>query len=170
MPDLMYIVYYLVFPGFLFTAVVGLLTTWVDRKVSARVQWRVGPPWYQPFADTVKLLGKEVIVPAGAKRTGFLLWPVVGLAAARPKGYSNILVNKLGKRYMNDQGGTRSHGLGTRNLDFNAAAMDWSSVPCWSIFDETSLKAGCALSTPSSPRRRTHWLWWCRCIVGRPAR
>jgi NADH-quinone oxidoreductase subunit H len=77
-----YLLNYLIFPGFVFSAVVGLLTTWVDRKVTARVQWRVGPPWYQPFADTVKLLGKEVVVPAGAKRTGFLLMPLVGLAAA----------------------------------------------------------------------------------------
>jgi NADH-quinone oxidoreductase subunit H len=73
---------YLVFPGFLFTAVVGLLATWVDRKVTARVHWRVGPPWYQPFADTAKLLGKEVVIPAEARKTGFLLMPVVGLAAA----------------------------------------------------------------------------------------
>lgn len=77
-----YLFSYLIFPGFVFSAVVGLLTTWVDRKVTARVQWRVGPPWYQPFADMVKLLGKEVVVPAGARRTGFLLMPVVGLAAA----------------------------------------------------------------------------------------
>ena len=80
--DLKYLFYYLIFPGFLFTGVVGLLTTWVDRKVTARVHWRVGPPWYQPFADTMKLLGKEVILPAGSKKTGFLLMPVVGLAAA----------------------------------------------------------------------------------------
>ena len=73
---------YLIFPGFVFSAVVGLLTTWVDRKVTARVQYRVGPPWFQPFADMVKLLGKETIVPAGAKRTGFLLSPLIGLAAA----------------------------------------------------------------------------------------
>ena len=77
-----YVLGYLVFPGFLFSAVVGLLTTWVDRKVTARVQWRVGPPWYQPFADTVKLMGKEVVIPADARRTGFLLMPVVGLAGA----------------------------------------------------------------------------------------
>jgi len=77
-----YLFNYLIFPGFLFTAVAGLLATWVDRKVTARVHWRVGPPWYQPFADTVKLLGKEVIVPAGAKATGFLIAPIVGLAAA----------------------------------------------------------------------------------------
>lgn len=62
------------------TLVLGLLTKWVDRKVTARVQWRVGPPWYQPFADALKLLGKETVVPehAGA---GFLLAPVVGFAA-----------------------------------------------------------------------------------------
>ncbi len=82
MEAVLYFVRYLVFPGFLFSAVVGLLTTWVDRKVSARVQLRVGPPWYQPFADTFKLLGKEVVVPAGARHTGFLLMPVIGLAAA----------------------------------------------------------------------------------------
>jgi NADH-quinone oxidoreductase subunit H len=82
MQAVLYFVKYLVFPGFLFSAVVGLLTTWVDRKVSARIQLRVGPPWYQPFADTFKLLGKEVVVPAGARHTGFLLMPVVGLAAA----------------------------------------------------------------------------------------
>lgn len=77
-----YIVQYLVFPGFVFSAVVGLMTTWVDRKVSARVQLRVGPPWYQPFADTAKLLGKEVVVPSNARWTGFLVMPVIGLAAA----------------------------------------------------------------------------------------
>jgi NADH-quinone oxidoreductase subunit H len=77
-----YIVQYLVFPGFVFSAVVGLMTTWVDRKVTARVQLRVGPPWYQPFADTIKLLGKEVVVPSNARWTGFLVMPVIGLAAA----------------------------------------------------------------------------------------
>jgi len=82
MQAVMYIVQYLVFPGFVFSAVVGLMTTWVDRKVTARVQLRVGPPWYQPFADTAKLLGKEVVVPADARWTGFLLMPVLGLAAA----------------------------------------------------------------------------------------
>ena len=82
MQALTYILDYLIFPGFLFSSVVGLLTTWVDRKVSARVQYRVGPPWYQPFADTAKLFGKEVVVPVNARSTGFLVMPVVGLAAA----------------------------------------------------------------------------------------
>jgi NADH-quinone oxidoreductase subunit H len=69
---------YLIFPGFLFSACVGLISGWIDRKVTARIQWRVGPPWYQNFVDIVKLLGKETIVPAGAKTT-FLLAPVLGL-------------------------------------------------------------------------------------------
>jgi NADH-quinone oxidoreductase subunit H len=71
--------YFLVFPGFLFTSVVGLLASWVDRKVTARVQWRVGPPWFQPFADVFKLLGKETIVPAGPRATLFLTAPLIGL-------------------------------------------------------------------------------------------
>ncbi len=69
---------YLIFPGFLFAACVGLMAGWVDRKVTARIQWRVGPPWYQNFVDIAKLLGKETIVPEGAGVT-FLLSPYIGL-------------------------------------------------------------------------------------------
>jgi len=63
------------------TAVLGLLSKWVDRKVTARVQWRIGPPLYQPFADVLKLLGKETIVPESASAGVFLLWPLIGFAA-----------------------------------------------------------------------------------------
>ena len=73
--------YFLVFPGFLFTAAAGLLASWVDRKVSARVQWRVGPPWYQPFVDIVKLFGKETILPSTANRTLFLAAPLLGVSS-----------------------------------------------------------------------------------------
>lgn len=70
----------LIFPGFVFTVVVGLLATWVVRKVSALVQWRVGPPFYQPFVDVMKLAGKEVLIPEEAQRTLFIMAPVVGFA------------------------------------------------------------------------------------------
>ncbi|MBN2185683.1 MAG: NADH-quinone oxidoreductase subunit H [Candidatus Krumholzibacteriota bacterium] len=100
--DLKYLFFYLIFPGFLFTGVVGLLTTWVDRKVTARVHWRVGPPWYQPFADTMKLLGKEVIVPAGSKKTGFLLMPVIGLAAATLASTIIWLANLFSVSFVGD--------------------------------------------------------------------
>ncbi|MFQ5867266.1 MAG: complex I subunit 1 family protein [bacterium] len=73
--------YFIVFPGFLFTALVAILASWIDRKVTARVQWRVGPPILQPLYDFVKLLGKETIVPQGGSKLTFLLSPLFGLAA-----------------------------------------------------------------------------------------
>lgn len=73
--------YFLIIPGFLFTAIVGLLFSWIDRKVTARVQWRVGPPWYQPFVDIVKLLGKETILPSTASKYTFLSAPIMGLVS-----------------------------------------------------------------------------------------
>jgi NADH-quinone oxidoreductase subunit H len=72
---------YLIFPGFLFSACVGLLAGWLDRKVTARIQWRKGPPWHQNFTDILKLTGKETIVPEGARIT-FLLSPYLGLSSA----------------------------------------------------------------------------------------
>jgi NADH-quinone oxidoreductase subunit H len=69
---------YLIFPGFVFSAVIGLMACWVDRKVSARLQYRVGPPWHQNFTDILKLLGKEVIIPTQTKLT-FVLAPFLGL-------------------------------------------------------------------------------------------
>ena len=71
---------FLIFPGFLFTAAMGLVASWIDRKVTARVQWRVGPPWYQPLIDLVKLSIKEITVPRGAFRPVFFLAPLVGLS------------------------------------------------------------------------------------------
>jgi len=74
-------VLYLVVYGFVLTAVLGLVASWVDRKVTARVQYRVGPPLLQPAIDIVKLLGKETLIPAGASKITFLAAPVVGLAS-----------------------------------------------------------------------------------------
>jgi len=76
------IVQALVFPGLLFAAVGGLLTSWVDRKVTARLQMRVGPPWLQPFYDVIKLMIKETCVPAGSVKWLFLTAPLLGLSAA----------------------------------------------------------------------------------------
>ena len=68
------------------TIILGLVSKWIDRKVTARVQWRVGPPLLQPLLDIVKLLGKETIVPRQARRAGFLLAPVFGFAASFLQG------------------------------------------------------------------------------------
>ncbi len=78
---LRYLAYILIFPGFLFCFLSGMLLCGIDRKLVARMQKRVGPPILQPFYDFFKLLGKETIVPVTANRTVFLLAPLVGLAA-----------------------------------------------------------------------------------------
>jgi len=75
-----YIIYIVVF-GFLLTAIIGLLASWIDRKVTARVQYRVGPPLLQPLIDIVKLLGKETLIPSGASKLTFLIAPVIGLSS-----------------------------------------------------------------------------------------
>ncbi|MBN1781464.1 NADH-quinone oxidoreductase subunit H [bacterium] len=67
--------------GCILTPLAGMLASWVDRKVTARVQWRVGPPLLQPFWDFVKLLGKETVVPRGSARTVFLMAPLLGFSA-----------------------------------------------------------------------------------------
>ena len=72
-----YIFYLLVFPGLLFTAILGLLVGWVDRKLSARVQFRVGPPILQNFYDFIKLLGKETIIVKDSIKSLFVLAPIV---------------------------------------------------------------------------------------------
>ncbi len=78
---LQYLGYILIFPGFLFCFVIGLLLCGIDRKLVARMQKRVGPPILQPFYDFFKLMGKETIIPAGANRGMFLVAPIIGLAA-----------------------------------------------------------------------------------------
>lgn len=71
---------YLILFGLVLTGVLGLTASWVDRKVTARVQYRVGPPFLQPLLDLLKLAGKETLVPAGTSRAVFLAAPVIGLA------------------------------------------------------------------------------------------
>jgi len=65
--------------GIVGTAVLGLLFQWIDRVLTARIQWRKGPPIYQPFADLVKLFGKETVVSERASLGLFLLAPVFGV-------------------------------------------------------------------------------------------
>ena len=76
-----YLGYFLIFPGFLFCFITGMLLCGIDRKIVAKMQKRVGPPVLQPFYDFFKLCGKETIVPAAASGTVFMAAPIVGLAA-----------------------------------------------------------------------------------------
>jgi NADH-quinone oxidoreductase subunit H len=72
----------------LFGVSVVLSLIWLERKVAARVQDRLGPnrvgPYglLQPVADTVKMFIKEDIVPTNADGLVHLLAPVVALGPA----------------------------------------------------------------------------------------
>lgn len=72
----------LFFPSGLALLAVALAYSWANRKLLARYQSRVGPPWYQPYADTVKLLSKEDMPLVGTNRLLFQLLPVLGLAGS----------------------------------------------------------------------------------------
>ncbi len=82
MKSLLAVIAYLLFPGGVFVVVGSLAYEYVDRKLIARFQNRVGPRWFQPLADFVKLLVKEEIVPQGVNPGLFIWLPVVALAAA----------------------------------------------------------------------------------------
>ncbi len=65
-------------------AVVGVLVSvWLERKISAAVQQRIGPEYagalgvLQPLADGLKLVFKEDIIPARADSVLFSLGPVL---------------------------------------------------------------------------------------------
>lgn len=72
----------LVFPAGLWLIFVGMIYEWVDRKLVARFQNRIGPRWFQPFADVLKLFAKEQITPALANPFLFFALPVVAIAGA----------------------------------------------------------------------------------------
>jgi len=69
-----------------FVLVIDIFLVWVERKVVARFQDRLGPnrlgPFglIQPVADVIKLLIKEDITPVGADRFVYNMAPVMALA------------------------------------------------------------------------------------------
>lgn len=60
-----------------------IVLTWLERKIIARIQDRIGPNRAGPFgvlqavADTIKMLTKEDVTPTGADRIPFLLAPML---------------------------------------------------------------------------------------------
>jgi len=72
---------YLIFPGLVFMLIAGMIASWIERKVTARVQWRVGPPLLQPLYDVLKLFTKENVIPENAHLMTFISAPVISFAS-----------------------------------------------------------------------------------------
>jgi NADH-quinone oxidoreductase subunit H len=67
--------------------VLDIMLVWVERKVVARFQGRLGPnrvgPFglFQPFPDIIKLIIKEDITPTGADKLVYNMAPILSLAS-----------------------------------------------------------------------------------------
>jgi len=79
----------MVFPGFGFAALLAAGTIFVERKMLAKLQLRVGPFYCGKFegilqlmGDGLKLISKEIIIPAKADKPIFWAAPVLFVAAA----------------------------------------------------------------------------------------
>ena len=70
------------FPAGISLILSGMLYEWADRKLVARFQNRIGPRWFQPLADTIKLLSKEEITPHGMNNFLFYGLPIFALSGA----------------------------------------------------------------------------------------
>ncbi|MCS7095222.1 MAG: NADH-quinone oxidoreductase subunit H [Thaumarchaeota archaeon] len=75
-----------IFPGALFSTILGMFAVWYERKLLARVMLRVGPMHVgkvsgilQLIADAVKFLAKEPITPSSAIRPLFWVMPSAAL-------------------------------------------------------------------------------------------
>lgn len=77
------------FPGFGFAALIAAGTIFVERKMLAKLQLRVGPFYcgkiegiLQLMGDGLKLISKEIIIPAKADKPIFWVAPVIFVATA----------------------------------------------------------------------------------------
>jgi NADH-quinone oxidoreductase subunit H len=85
---------FLIFPGLLFSVICGMIASFIDRKITARIQWRKGPPLLQPLYDIVKLFGKEIIIPKSTSPFTFLILPFLSVIAVALVGSLNGVIVK----------------------------------------------------------------------------
>jgi NADH-quinone oxidoreductase subunit H len=79
-----YLTYFIIAAGlFAFVGLFTMVGVYAERKVSAFIQHRLGPMetgkygWLQVPADILKMIQKEIIIPAAADKVLFLMAPVI---------------------------------------------------------------------------------------------
>ena len=73
---------FFIFPGALFAIVLSVILMWLVRKLAARMENRVGPPFLQPLYDFAKLLAKERVYPEKSMRLVLWLIPILQFSVA----------------------------------------------------------------------------------------
>ncbi|NIA25297.1 MAG: NADH-quinone oxidoreductase subunit NuoH [Gammaproteobacteria bacterium] len=117
--------------------VVVLLLVWIERKVVADMQNRIGPnragPWgmLQTLADGLKLFFKEPITPRKAEFGLYILAPVLALVPA----FLNFLVIPIGRPFTMTLGGVE-RTISLQGTDLNIGLLyilAFSSVAVYAI-------------------------------------
>ena len=125
-------------PITVWVSLVGLFSIWLERKVSAHIQCRLGPMEVGPhgalqtLCDGVKLLAKQDIIPQGADRFLFALAPILAFVgtfvtfAVVPFGPGLIVADlNLGIYFLAAMGSLEAVGV---------IAAGWASNNKWSVF------------------------------------
>ena len=125
-------------PITIWVSLVGLFSIWLERKVSAHIQCRLGPMEVGPHgalqtvADGVKLLAKQDIIPDGADRFLFALAPVLAFVGTfltftvLPFGPGLVVADlHLGIYFLAAVGSLEAIGV---------IAAGWASNNKWSVF------------------------------------
>jgi len=73
---------FLIFPGLLFAVPAAWFVLWLERKLVALMQRRIGPPFGQPFFDFIKLLGKSTPARFGVNAMLMRAWPLIAVSAS----------------------------------------------------------------------------------------
>ena len=77
--NLSFLIHIFLFPGLLFAIPASWFYVWGERKATALMQRRIGPPLLQPFYDFVKLFGKRTPSRRGIEAKLLLLWPALSV-------------------------------------------------------------------------------------------